>query len=210
MLIFILGELSPQSYEAHPYKGTPSKAPTRDAPVQPTKTPTIRRRRSPNAFILFRSFIIANKLFPPELTHQNDVSRYIAELWRSGSPTLRSLFFEKADAEKLRVEIEGHPEPYRTRRVRTRKARPSKTTKSNEPFYSHESPTAASEGFLSPSLPFSFSPGMTSPSASQFILTPTASVHVSISHLHPYSVADTIPICSSETHLLQYRIHRRA
>ena len=63
-----------------------------------------KRRRSPNAFILYRSHIIANKLYPATLTDQKDISRHVADKWRDAPPAERFRFFEMAMVEKQRLE----------------------------------------------------------------------------------------------------------
>ncbi|EJD07311.1 uncharacterized protein FOMMEDRAFT_24719 [Fomitiporia mediterranea MF3/22] len=106
--------------------------------------PVSRKRRSPNAFILFRSYYIANKRVPPEIVHQNDVSRYVAEVWKTKlTPSDRAVFFKMAEEEKIRFEIEGPREPVKKRRSRSKKACQTSTLKSTTDSYlppSHTSP----------------------------------------------------------------------
>ena len=50
--------------------------------------------------------MIAKRLIPPELTHQNDVSCYVAEKWRCMSASERGHFFKMAEEHKKRLEAE--------------------------------------------------------------------------------------------------------
>ncbi|EJD07324.1 uncharacterized protein FOMMEDRAFT_130541 [Fomitiporia mediterranea MF3/22] len=109
-------------------------------------TPVSRKRRSPNAFILFRSYYIANKRVPPEIVHQNDVSRYVAEVWKTKlTPSDRAVFFKMAEEEKIRFEIEGPREPTKKRRSRSKKTRQSSSPKSTIDACLPLSPTSASD-----------------------------------------------------------------
>ncbi|KAL5504009.1 hypothetical protein ACEPAH_8082 [Sanghuangporus vaninii] len=75
-----------------------------------------KKRRSPNAFILYRSHIIAEKLYPPELTHQNDVSCFVARRWKTAPVSERNRFFRMADDEKRRLKDEAPSvEPSKTK-----------------------------------------------------------------------------------------------
>ena len=67
--------------------------------------------KSPNAFILFRSYYLAHPyLLPPDVRHQKDVSRYVAWVWRELPDFKRQEWFAKAQEEKERREaiILGH------------------------------------------------------------------------------------------------------
>lgn len=63
------------------------------------------RKRPPNAFFLFRSYIIANDVIPRG-SHQNAVSIEVARLWREASEETRRYFFRKAAMEKERYDAE--------------------------------------------------------------------------------------------------------
>ncbi|EJD06817.1 uncharacterized protein FOMMEDRAFT_165509 [Fomitiporia mediterranea MF3/22] len=114
------------------------------APERSTILPTSRKRRSPNAFILFRSHFIATGQVPPGMVHQNDVSRHVAEVWKSQlTPSDRAVFFKKAQDEKVRFDVEGPKVP-----VKKRKSRAKKTCQSSPPIstalpYLPRSPTSA-------------------------------------------------------------------
>lgn len=97
--------------------------------VAPTSTVTVnKKRRAPNAFFLFRSFLIANKLYPAEITHQSEVSRYVSIVWKSLTPVERHVFFKMADEEKLRFDTQGPREVKKI--VKSKKARSSKKSTS--------------------------------------------------------------------------------
>ena len=99
--------ISPKNSVAQSERVRPSS--NRDPGPVPS-TPSTKKRRAPNAFILFRSTMIAKRLIPPELTHQNDVSCYVAEKWRSMSASERGHFFKMADEHRKRLESEPAPE----------------------------------------------------------------------------------------------------
>lgn len=61
--------------------------------------------KSPNAFLLFRSYFISHPdLLPPDLTHQKDVSRYVAWVWNELPDHKRAEWYQKAREEKERRE----------------------------------------------------------------------------------------------------------
>ena len=105
MLIGIPANISLKGLGAQSGSASSGRGPK---PVQ--SPPSTKKRRAPNAFILFRSIMIAKRLVPPELTHQNDVSCYVAEKWRSMSASERRHFFRMADERKKRLEAEAAPE----------------------------------------------------------------------------------------------------
>ncbi|OCB84800.1 hypothetical protein A7U60_g8326 [Sanghuangporus baumii] len=84
--------------------------------------PPTRKRRAPNAFIVFRSFLIANRFIPPDITHQKDVSCYVAEKWRGMSASRRSEFFKLAEIERQRLETEPPSELAREGTARRRRS----------------------------------------------------------------------------------------
>ncbi|KAL5504007.1 hypothetical protein ACEPAH_8080 [Sanghuangporus vaninii] len=84
--------------------------------------PPTRKRRAPNAFIVFRSFLIANRFIPPDITHQKDVSCYVAEKWRKMSASDRSEFFRRAETERQRLEAEPPSESPREGAARRRRS----------------------------------------------------------------------------------------
>ncbi|KAL5503996.1 hypothetical protein ACEPAH_8069 [Sanghuangporus vaninii] len=89
--------------------------------VDPAPPPPLtRKRRAPNAFIVFRSFLIANRFIPPDITHQKDVSCYVAEKWRKMSASDRSEFFKRAETERQRLEAEPPSESPREGAARRR------------------------------------------------------------------------------------------
>ncbi|EJD06802.1 aldolase [Fomitiporia mediterranea MF3/22] len=101
------------------------------APERSTILPTSKKRRSPNAFILFRSHFIATGQVPPGMVHQNDVSRHVAEVWKSQlTPSDRAVFFKKAQEEKVRFDVEGPKVPAKKRRSRAKKTCQSSLPKS--------------------------------------------------------------------------------
>ncbi|KAL5508786.1 hypothetical protein ACEPAG_7241 [Sanghuangporus baumii] len=123
-----------------------------------------KKRRSPNAFILYRSYIIAEKLYPPWMTHQNDVSRYVAERWKAASVSERNKFFRMAEDEKRRLQDETCSiEP--SKRKRSRSSKKSRTSRTDSPRDQLESsePYAADTKLPTLTLPFDF-PTMSSTS----------------------------------------------
>ncbi|KAL5508787.1 hypothetical protein ACEPAG_4719 [Sanghuangporus baumii] len=109
--------ISPKSSEAqHVY----TRASSNVDPAPPQRL--TRKRRAPNAFIIFRSFLIANRFIPPDITHQNDVSCYVADKWKKMSASDRSEFFKLAEIEKLRFETEPPVESAREGTARQRKS----------------------------------------------------------------------------------------
>ena len=136
-------------------------------------TPT-KKRRAPNAFILYRSFIIAQKLYPPELTHQNEVSRYVAEKWRAAPADERARFFKMAKEEKERLEAElPGIEPSKRKRTKTKTSR-TRTPRTDSPRYHLESPESRESDAKFPTLtlPFDYS-ALSSPPQPQAIPAPT-------------------------------------
>ncbi|EJD06805.1 uncharacterized protein FOMMEDRAFT_144696 [Fomitiporia mediterranea MF3/22] len=138
-----------------------------------TIPPTSKRRRSPNAFILFRSHLIATGKVPPDIVHQNDVSRYAAEVWKLKlTPSERAVFFKKAQEEKVRFDIEGPKTPAKKRRSRAKKT-------------CQPSPSMSTAHPRRP-------PSPTSPLDTPFDSTDTFSSPSNISHLSPQSCSSLI------------------
>ncbi|KAI5115849.1 hypothetical protein M0805_006263 [Coniferiporia weirii] len=106
---------------ATPTPSSPSSS--RLNPPTSTTKPT-KRKKSSNAFILFRSHAIVNKMLPKTVTHQNDVSRMVAELWRAQDSETRAHFFRMAAEEKLKCMMEDGVEIVE-RKKKTRAARPA-------------------------------------------------------------------------------------
>ncbi|KAH8115405.1 hypothetical protein DFH11DRAFT_1877139 [Phellopilus nigrolimitatus] len=91
--------------------------------AKPTK-----KKKSSNAFILFRSHAIANHMLPESVKHQNDVSRMVAELWRGQDDATRAHFFKMADQEKARRAMEeliGIPDEVVVKKKKTRTVQPA-------------------------------------------------------------------------------------
>ncbi|KAH8115411.1 hypothetical protein DFH11DRAFT_105184 [Phellopilus nigrolimitatus] len=96
----------------------PPPSPSAASVAKPTK-----KKKSSNAFILFRSHAIANHMLPESVKHQNDVSRMVAELWRGQDDATRAHFFKMADQEKARREMEeviGIPDEVMVKKKKTR------------------------------------------------------------------------------------------
>lgn len=81
-----------------------TSSPKRTRAARPKKDGV--RKKPPNAFFLFRSYIIA-KNFIPRGNHQNAVSIEVARLWRESSEETRRYFFRKAELEKERYDAEA-------------------------------------------------------------------------------------------------------
>ncbi|KAH8115395.1 hypothetical protein DFH11DRAFT_1589137 [Phellopilus nigrolimitatus] len=96
----------------------PPPSPSAASVAKPTK-----KKKSSNAFILFRSHAIANHMLPESVKHQNDVSRMVAELWRDQDDATRAHFFKMADQEKARRAMEeliGIPDEVVVKKKKTR------------------------------------------------------------------------------------------
>ncbi|KAL5485903.1 hypothetical protein ACEPAI_6946 [Sanghuangporus weigelae] len=74
--------------------------------TKPPQTPIIRasdeskaqkRKKTSNAFFLYRSYVLANNLLPTDVKHQNDASRVAAQMWRDESQKTRIHFFSLAE-----------------------------------------------------------------------------------------------------------------
>ncbi|THH03741.1 hypothetical protein EW145_g6040 [Phellinidium pouzarii] len=72
---------------------------TRAAVVSSTSP---KKKKPSNAFMLFRSHMIANGMLPKEITHQNDVSRWAGSVWHKQDDETRRRFFRLAEEEKAR------------------------------------------------------------------------------------------------------------
>ncbi|KAL5485882.1 hypothetical protein ACEPAI_6925 [Sanghuangporus weigelae] len=112
-----MANINPKSSEA---QLAYTRASSNVGPAPPP--PLTKKRRAPNAFIVFRSFLIANRFIPPDITHQNDVSCYVAEKWREMSASDRSEFFKLAEMEKRRIEAEPPSESAGEGTARRRKS----------------------------------------------------------------------------------------
>ncbi|KAH8115402.1 hypothetical protein DFH11DRAFT_104662 [Phellopilus nigrolimitatus] len=101
----------------------PPPSPSAASVAKPTK-----KKKSSNAFILFRSHAIANHMLPESVKHQNDVSRMVAELWRGQDDATRAHFFKMADREKARRAMEeliGIPDEVVVKKKKTRTVQPA-------------------------------------------------------------------------------------
>ncbi|KAL5526676.1 hypothetical protein ACEPAF_8401 [Sanghuangporus sanghuang] len=74
--------------------------------TKPPQTPIIRasdeskaqkKKKTSNAFFLYRSYVLANNLLPTDVKHQNDASRVAAQMWRDESQRTRIHFFSLAE-----------------------------------------------------------------------------------------------------------------
>ncbi|KAL5525884.1 hypothetical protein ACEPAG_7222 [Sanghuangporus baumii] len=74
--------------------------------TKPPQTPIIRasdewkaqkKKKTSNAFFLYRSYVLANNLLPTDVKHQNDASRVAAQMWRDESQKTRIHFFSLAE-----------------------------------------------------------------------------------------------------------------
>lgn len=91
---------------------SPSPPPSPSSPRARTRSKSTsstpqKKKKSPNAFILYRSYVLAHNLLPGSVTHQNDVSRRVAELWRSETEQVKRQFFQLAIEERERMESQG-------------------------------------------------------------------------------------------------------
>ena len=169
LTLFIIDVLGLPQSGCYSDKGLPANSPS----TKKSEPRTLSRRpRSPNAFILYRSHIIANKLYPSEITHQNDISRFVSQKWKNASTSERAEFFQKAEEEKRRMEIEGPREAYWKRRVRSRRANVKADEGLDKAFRFPESPEIGPDYSLFPPSSSSASPNMIEPSMPTSIPTP--------------------------------------
>ncbi|THH03922.1 hypothetical protein EW145_g5896 [Phellinidium pouzarii] len=71
-------------------------------PVPAPASSSPKRKKTRNAFILFRSHLIANKILPASATHQNDVSRLAGVLWHEQDKETVDYFYRRAEEERQR------------------------------------------------------------------------------------------------------------
>ena len=148
--------LSPPATPSPP--PSPPTSPVSRVSTRSKSTPSSpRKKKAPNAFILYRSHVLANNLLPGNITHQNDVSVRVGELWHSETDEVKRRFYKKAIEEKERMEAQGllghGSQPEKTRRGDARVR--SKSTKRLSPSSSSGSsprkiPVALSSPPLSP------------------------------------------------------------
>ncbi|OCB84789.1 hypothetical protein A7U60_g8314 [Sanghuangporus baumii] len=199
-------EVSPKNSEAQSSSLSTSRATKDDisASVSPESslntTVSSRKRRSPNAFILYRPYIIAEKLYPPELTHQNEVSCFVARRWKAAPVSERNRFFRMADDEKRRLKDES-PRVEPSKRKRSRSSKKSRTSRIDGPRDQMESSETCTADAKFPmlSLPFDFptiSSSSQTISAPSFDAFPLASLH--ISHPPPYATSYNLPEWNQE------------
>lgn len=112
--------------------------------TQSTDTP--KRRKTCNAFILFRSHAISEKLVTG-CANMSEVSCRVAELWRSMSRDEQAPFYAKAAQEKTLAALGILPEPKPSRRRRTRATPKHKP----EPLLPESPPAGESSSLCSPS-----------------------------------------------------------
>ncbi|EJD06822.1 uncharacterized protein FOMMEDRAFT_152137 [Fomitiporia mediterranea MF3/22] len=187
VLKYRIGAMVPRSYGDHSSSLKHPHRPMTIAPKPSTIPPISKKRRAPNAFILFRSHFIATGQVPSGMVHQNDVSRYVAEVWKSKlTPSDRAIFFKKAQEEKARFDIEGPREPAKKRR-RSKKAHHSSSPNSTAHPDLLPSPTSSSDDtFEAPSTSSSI------PSAMQ--LSPQ---NYSSPNVHPSPTVGDAPLAFS-------------
>lgn len=138
--------------------------------TQSTDTP--KRRKTCNAFILFRSYAISEKLVTG-CANMSEMSCRVAELWRSMSRDEQAPFYAKAAQEKTLAAMGILPEPKPSRRRRSRAAPKQKQV----PLLRDTSSSSLSDGASSvPSPTSSESSSICSPNSASsppFILEPT-------------------------------------
>ncbi|PAV16121.1 hypothetical protein PNOK_0774100 [Pyrrhoderma noxium] len=110
----------------------------------------VERRRTPNAFLFYRSSLIQGGFFPKG-TGQSEVSRECGKMWKMLSPEDQSIFFQKAEEERLN----GPPPGSRSVKKRSRKKAKERSTRNR---VRHEvildmSPQSSGTSVPSPSFP---------------------------------------------------------
>ncbi|KAL5485884.1 hypothetical protein ACEPAI_6927 [Sanghuangporus weigelae] len=211
------GEVSPKNSEAQPSSLSISHAIKNDisafASPESSLNTTVssKKRRSPNAFILYRSYIIAEKLYPPWMTHQNDVSCYVAGRWKAAPVSERNKFFRMADDEKRRFQDESpYVEP--SKRKRSRSSKKSRTSRMNSPRDQLESSEtcAADANFPTLTLPFdlptmsSLSQTISAPNFDAFPLTADYVLDFPQASQPPYPISYSLPERNQELDRHEY------
>lgn len=128
------------------------------APASPPHAGALAKKKSRNAFIIFRSFAIEHGVVPKGM-HQDKISCRVAELWRSLDKDHQGVFYQLSAQEKTRQALYG---PIYTNEAKGRKARcgsqkhSTKTKKTRELPDWPESPKtespSASSSYSSPAV----------------------------------------------------------
>lgn len=131
---------------SHPQPAAPSVStsyqPLAQMPIATTtsqSTSKPKRKKTANAFILYRSDVLSRGLLPKSVTHQNTASVMIAERWRAETNDVKQKYYDLAAANK-RMEDEKYakdlniPEAPRKAQRRARKER--RAVAIPEPTYS--------------------------------------------------------------------------
>ncbi|KAH8118162.1 hypothetical protein DFH11DRAFT_882299 [Phellopilus nigrolimitatus] len=148
-----------------------------------TATLSPKKKKKPaNAFILYRSHVIAHQLLPAGL-HQNDVSCIIGKMWHAEAAPVRARFYRMADEEKLRCETEAalgiEREVAVKKRVRAPRSRKPKVTETKTTISPCPLPPSSPDVVspVSPTLTYASPPPSSKDSASP-TLTPSSDMSI--------------------------------